>query len=151
MLGYGILQFILLARMLPWITRRFVPSIWSFSFGITALATATETLTLRGDKGAIAMLSMPAFLIANVLVGVFAVGTLMLLAQRRLLPAPTSLEPLLNASPGIQIHAAFAVLALVLGAIQLIRVTKGDWLHKLLGRTWVVLMAVVAGASFFIW
>ena len=92
MLGYGILQFILLARMLPWITRRFVPSIWSFSFGITALATATETLTLRGDKGAIAMLSMPAFLIANVLVGVFAVGTLMLLAQRRLLPAPAPLK-----------------------------------------------------------
>lgn len=92
MLGYGILQFILLVRMLPWITRRFVPSIWSFSFGITALATATETLTLRGDKGAIAVLSMPTFVIANVLVGVFAVGTLMLLAQRRLLPAPAPLK-----------------------------------------------------------
>lgn len=88
MLGYGILQFILLARMLPWITRRFVPSIWSFSFGITALATATETLTLRGDTGAIAMLSLPAFVVANVLVAAFAVGTIVLLAQRRLLPAP---------------------------------------------------------------
>lgn len=62
-----------------------------------------------------------------------------------------SLDPLLNASPVIQIHAAFAVLALVLGAIQLIRVTKGDWLHRMMGRTWVVLMAVVAGSSFFIW
>jgi MYXO-CTERM domain-containing protein len=61
-----------------------------------------------------------------------------------------SLDPLLHASPVIQIHAAFAVLALIIGAIQLSR-TKGDWLHRLMGRTWVAFMAVVALSSFFIW
>lgn len=61
-----------------------------------------------------------------------------------------SLEPLLTASPVIQIHALFAVLALLIGAVQLAR-KKGDRLHKLMGRTWVALMVVVAGSSFFIW
>ncbi len=61
-----------------------------------------------------------------------------------------SLDPLLHASPVIQIHAAAAFLALILGAIQLSR-TKGDRLHRLTGRTWVTLMAVVALSSFFIW
>jgi uncharacterized membrane protein len=61
-----------------------------------------------------------------------------------------SLDPILHASPVIQIHAAFAVLALVIGAIQLSR-TKGDWWHRFLGRTWVAFMAVVVLSSFFIW
>lgn len=61
-----------------------------------------------------------------------------------------SLDPLLHASPIIQIHAACAFLALIIGAIQLSR-TKGDWLHRIMGRTWVAFMAVVALSSFFIW
>ena len=61
-----------------------------------------------------------------------------------------SFDPLLHASPVIQIHAGFAILAFLVGAIQLSR-TKGDRLHRLLGRTWVGFMAVVALSSFFIW
>jgi len=61
-----------------------------------------------------------------------------------------SLEPLLHASPVIQIHAVVAFVALLLGAVQLSR-RKGDWLHRMLGRTWVGLMAMVALSSFFIW
>ena len=59
-------------------------------------------------------------------------------------------SPLLNASPVIQIHAAFATLALLLGAVQFFR-KKGDATHKAIGRTWVVLMAIVAGSGLFIW
>jgi uncharacterized membrane protein len=58
--------------------------------------------------------------------------------------------PLLQASPVIQVHAYFAILALGLGAVQLFR-RKGDAPHRLLGRVWVGLMAVVALSSFFIW
>jgi uncharacterized membrane protein len=60
------------------------------------------------------------------------------------------LGPLLHASPIIQIHAACALLALCLGALQFFR-KKGDATHKAVGRTWVGLMAVVALSSFFIW
>lgn len=51
--------------------------------------------------------------------------------------------------PVIQIHAYSAVLALVLGAVVLLR-RKGDRLHKAMGRTWIGVMAVVAISSFFI-
>jgi uncharacterized membrane protein len=61
-----------------------------------------------------------------------------------------SLEPLLHASPLIQIHAFVALAALVLGALQLFR-KKGDRPHRTLGRIWVGLMAIVALSSFFIW
>jgi uncharacterized membrane protein len=61
-----------------------------------------------------------------------------------------SLDPILNASPVIQIHAACAFLALALGAAQLFR-KKGDVWHRALGRSWVTLMAIVALSSFFVW
>lgn len=60
-----------------------------------------------------------------------------------------TLQPLLQASPVIQIHAYAAIAALLLGAAVLFR-RKGDRLHKLGGRIWVLLMVVVAISSFFI-
>ena len=59
-------------------------------------------------------------------------------------------EPLLHASPIIQIHVAAAVLALAIGYVVLFR-RKGDARHRALGKTWVVLMTIVAVSSFFIW
>ena len=61
-----------------------------------------------------------------------------------------SLEPLLSASPVIQIHAACAILAFIVGALVLFR-RKGDAPHKRLGKVWVGLMAITALSSFFIW
>ena len=61
-----------------------------------------------------------------------------------------SLSPLFHASPVIQLHALIAIAALLLGAVQLWR-TKGDRLHRALGRVWVALMATVAGSGLFIW
>ncbi len=60
-----------------------------------------------------------------------------------------SLDPLLNAAPAIQIHAASATIAFVLGAFILWR-PKGTRLHKALGRLWAGLMLVVATSALFI-
>jgi uncharacterized membrane protein len=49
----------------------------------------------------------------------------------------------------ITVHAALAVAALALGAAVLAR-PKGTASHKLLGRSWAVLMAAVALSSFWI-
>ena len=62
-----------------------------------------------------------------------------------------SLDPLLHASPIIQIHAAAAVAALLLGGWVLFRRKKGDSPHRAMGKVWVALMALVALSSFFIW
>ena len=61
-----------------------------------------------------------------------------------------TLDPLLNAPPIIQIHAACAALALLLGAVQSFR-KKGDPVHRSVGRTWVGPMALVALSGLFIW
>jgi uncharacterized membrane protein len=61
-----------------------------------------------------------------------------------------SLMPLLEAPLVIQVHAFCAMLALVLGAVQLFR-RKGDRVHRALGASWVGLMAIVSLSSFLIW
>jgi uncharacterized membrane protein len=60
-----------------------------------------------------------------------------------------TLQPLLEASPAIQIHAFAAVLAFLLGAMVIFR-RKGDRLHRVGGRIWVALMLAVCISSFFI-
>jgi len=61
-----------------------------------------------------------------------------------------TLDPILHASPIIQLHAAAAIVALLIGGTVLFR-RKGDGPHRALGKTWVGLMAVVALSSLFIW
>lgn len=60
-----------------------------------------------------------------------------------------TLEPLLDASLAIRIHAFSAVAALAIGMIQL-AAPKGTVPHRLVGWVWAVLMASVALSSFFI-
>ena len=49
----------------------------------------------------------------------------------------------------IPLHAIMAIIAIILGGIQL-SMKKGGAIHKLLGRLWVGLMMFVAITSFFI-
>ena len=56
---------------------------------------------------------------------------------------------LLNQTQPIPLHAIMAMIAIILGGIQL-SMKKGGTIHKLLGRIWVGLMMIVAITSFFI-
>ena len=56
---------------------------------------------------------------------------------------------LLNQTIPIPLHAIMAMIAIILGGIQL-SMKKGGTIHKLLGRIWVGLMLIVATTSFFI-
>jgi uncharacterized membrane protein len=60
-----------------------------------------------------------------------------------------TLEPLLQASPAIQVHTGAALLALGLGIGQF-AVPRGSAPHRLVGWGWVALMAVTAASSLFI-
>ena len=60
-----------------------------------------------------------------------------------------TLAPLLDASPIIQFHAAFAFAAIGLGAVQLLA-PKGTLPHRTIGWAWALLMILVAGTSLFI-
>jgi tellurite resistance protein len=97
LVGYGLLQALLLLRLLPWIMQQpFATSYWSFTFGVTALATASLHMVAQGDTGAIAHLAPHLFVGANIVVALIALGTLRLIMQHRLLPqtasAPSSRE-----------------------------------------------------------
>ncbi|NUT36765.1 MAG: DUF2306 domain-containing protein [Hamadaea sp.] len=50
----------------------------------------------------------------------------------------------------IPAHAAVATLALILGAVNLLRRTRGDHMHRIVGRVWVAAMYVTVLSSFFI-
>jgi tellurite resistance protein len=87
MLGYGVLQALLLLRLLPWIRQQpFAPSYWAFTFGATALAAVPLDMMERGTTGAVASIAPYTFVAANITVGLIALATLRLLLQGRLLP-----------------------------------------------------------------
>jgi uncharacterized membrane protein len=60
-----------------------------------------------------------------------------------------SLEPLLRATPAIQLHAFAAMTAFTLGIVQL-SAPKGTLPHRTIGWIWVVLMTIVSASSFWI-
>lgn len=60
-----------------------------------------------------------------------------------------SLDPLLAAPFAVQIHAAAAIAAVLLGAVILFR-PKGTPVHKLMGRIWALLMLTTATAAIFV-
>ncbi|KRB61245.1 tellurite resistance protein TehA [Rhizobium sp. Root708] len=95
MLGYAILQLLLMLRLLPWIRQQpFAASYWAFTFGVTALSTAASKMVTRSDpSGALHLLAPILFVAANVVVGLIAIGTVLLLVRGKLLPKPTPATP----------------------------------------------------------
>ena len=59
------------------------------------------------------------------------------------------MDILLSQSQPIPLHALAAIVAILLGAIQLLS-PKGTMIHKALGYVWVLLMLVVSVSSLFI-
>ncbi|MBR1089141.1 dicarboxylate transporter/tellurite-resistance protein TehA [Bradyrhizobium manausense] len=100
LVGYGLMMALLLLRLLPWIMEQpFSVSYWSFTFGATALAIAPIRMVGHGDTGAIALLAPYLFAVANVVVGLIALGTLRLIIQGRLLPPPVAAPSPPQAAP----------------------------------------------------
>jgi tellurite resistance protein len=90
LIGYALLQAILLVRLARWIGQQpFSASYWAFSFGVTALPAACLRMVSLGVTGPIAQIAMPLFVAANIFVGILIVRTFVLLVRGRLLPAAT--------------------------------------------------------------
>lgn len=95
--GYGLIQLLLALRLAPWIAKQpFVPAYWAFSFGITALSGGALQMSARGLTGAIQQMAPILFVFTNVVMAALVVGTLVRMAQGRLLPpapAPVATAP----------------------------------------------------------
>ena len=87
LIGYALLQALILARMVPWIRAAGpVPSWWSFSFGAAALPTAALKLLSRGDTGAVGVIAPWLFAAGNLVIIGLLVMTIILFMRGRLLP-----------------------------------------------------------------
>ncbi|CAN5320402.1 dicarboxylate transporter/tellurite-resistance protein TehA [soil metagenome] len=96
LVGYALLQILLMLRLARWIhAQPFSPAYWSFTFGVTALATAGLQMVEAGDAGAVASLAPWLFAGANLLVVAISIGTLWLMVAGRLIPpsSPALLSP----------------------------------------------------------
>jgi tellurite resistance protein len=99
LIGYGLLQTLVLLRLLPWVQEQaFTPSYWAFSFGASSLATAPLRLIEQGDRGPLLTLAPVLFLAANLVIGLLSAKTLMRLLQRRLF-SPTQAPAAPRAHP----------------------------------------------------
>lgn len=94
LLGYGIYQALVLLRLLPWIREQaFAPSYWAFSFGVAALPTMAMRMVERGSTGPVEWIAPVLFIAANIVIGVLAVKTLVMLVRGDLLPAAAPARP----------------------------------------------------------
>ncbi len=87
LIGYALLQGILLVRLARWIAQQpFSASYWAFSFGVAALPTACLRMVALGARGPIEQMALPLFVIANGFIVMLVARTLVLLGTGRLLP-----------------------------------------------------------------
>src|ERR1700727_2146802 len=77
LIGYALLQALILIRLLPWlIGAALTPAWWSFSFGAASLPTAAMKLVAHRDAGAIAALAPYLFIAGNILIAAIAIVTI---------------------------------------------------------------------------
>lgn len=91
LLGYALLQALILIRLLPWIrAQSFSAGYWAFTFGVSALALGAERMVDRGVIGPANEMAPVLFIVANIVIGVVTLGSLIQLLQGRLFPAAKS-------------------------------------------------------------
>jgi tellurite resistance protein len=89
LLGYALLQGLIVLRLLPWIRQQpFALSYWALTFGIGSLSLAVERMAARGVAGPVAVLAPVLFVTANLVIGSIAIASIVQLARGKLLPSP---------------------------------------------------------------
>jgi tellurite resistance protein len=77
LVGYALLQGLLLLRMWQWIAEQsFAPSYWSVTFGVTALPTALMRISMGSTTHAFAGLGLTLFAVSNLVVATIAFRTI---------------------------------------------------------------------------
>ncbi|WP_391487372.1 dicarboxylate transporter/tellurite-resistance protein TehA [Leclercia tamurae] len=84
--GYGLLQLLFTLRLMPWyLSQPFNTSFWSFSFGVSALATTGLHLGQSSPSGFFHAIAIPLFIFTNAIIALLLVRTFILLMQGKLL------------------------------------------------------------------
>lgn len=84
--GYGLLQLLFMIRLAPWyMAQPFNATFWSFSFGVSALATTALHLGHASTEGVFHFLALPLFIFSNAIIGLLLIRTLILLCKGKLI------------------------------------------------------------------
>lgn len=87
LIGYALLQSLILLRLWPWLkVAGPTPAWWAFSFGAAALPTAAIKLLAEGDSGPVGLMASTLFVAGNFVIAIIGVMTLRLLFRGQLLP-----------------------------------------------------------------
>lgn len=87
LLGYGLFQALVLARLSRWILEQpFTAAYWAITFGMTSMAFGAERMVERGARGLLPLLAPVLFVAANVVVLAVSAASVTLLMRGRLLP-----------------------------------------------------------------
>lgn len=77
--GYALFQALVMIRLIPWLREQpFALSAWAYSFGVSALPLAALRFVERGNIGIVSTLALPIFVISNVIIGWFAIRSLLI-------------------------------------------------------------------------
>ena len=75
--GYALFQALVMLRLIPWLREQpFSLSIWAYSFGVSALPLAALRFIEHGNTGFVAKAALPIFVISNLIIGWFAIRSL---------------------------------------------------------------------------
>lgn len=86
LIGYGLLQFLLLAKLLPWVMQNGLSmGLWAFSFGSASMAGVGLHFYHELSVKPIAMLGMTMFIVGSVVILTLILMTLRLIATNRFL------------------------------------------------------------------
>ncbi|MBB3318368.1 tellurite resistance protein [Rhizobium sp. BK181] len=81
--GYGLLQLLILARLIPWIRRQPLDlSYWGITFGLTALTSASMKMAARTDGPVLGMIAPFLLIISSAIVLAIAIGSIRWLLKR---------------------------------------------------------------------
>ena len=90
LLGYAIVQALMVLRLMPWIRQPFTLSYWAFTFGATAISTGTMRFAERGDDPVFTTLAPVLFAMSNVVIAGLSIASVLwaLRATPAVAPAP---------------------------------------------------------------
>ena len=90
LLGYAIVQALMVLRLMPWIRQPFTLSYWAFTFGATAISTGTMRFAERGDDPVFTVLAPVLFAMSNVVIVGLSIASVLWVLRAKPAPAATS-------------------------------------------------------------
>jgi len=93
LLGYAIVQALMVLRLMPWIRQPFTLSYWGFTFGATAISTGTMRFAERGNDPVFTTLAPVLFTMSNVVIAGLSIASVLWVLRPKPAAAPAPVAP----------------------------------------------------------